>query len=239
MAMLGRARRAIRDIPTTYSSVAAVSIRRATTFAAAVTPYAAPRSRVDSTTQILRLAIYSFKTIIRDIIIAIMNFEKSPQENQETSEKLKPKAATRTVLFDQNGQVAIINVRRHKYYKIPGGGVEDGENIQDAAMREVKEESGCNCEIVGELGRIETEVPIWGMLDISDGFITVVKGDKSQPEYEDWEKERGFEIEWFSDIDTAISTIEGNTVAEPGMASLQERDLNFLKLARDTLNNRL
>ena len=47
-----------------------------------------------------------------------MNFEKSPQENQETSEKLKPKAATRTVLFDQNGQVAIINVRRHKYYKI-------------------------------------------------------------------------------------------------------------------------
>lgn len=163
-----------------------------------------------------------------------MNFEKMQQENHEANEALRPKFATRTVLFDEDGRVAVINVKRHGYYKIPGGGIEEGEDIKDAATREVKEESGCECTITEELGRIETEVPVWQMLDISDGFIATVQGEKSQPTYEDWEKERGFELEWFQDLDTAISVIEGNIVNEPGMEALQNRDLAFLKLARKT-----
>lgn len=113
-----------------------------------------------------------------------MDFEKLQCENRETNEMLKPKFATRTVLFDQDGQVAIINVKRHGYYKIPGGGVEDGENLEVAALREVKEEAGCDCKIIAKLGKIETEIPIWQMLDISDGFIATVEGEKSKPNFE-------------------------------------------------------
>ncbi len=40
--------RAIRRLPTTCTSVAALSIRRISAFVATVVPYAAPRSRVDS-----------------------------------------------------------------------------------------------------------------------------------------------------------------------------------------------
>lgn len=165
-----------------------------------------------------------------------MNFEKLHQESHETNEKLEPRHAARTVLFDRNGRVAIINVKKHGYYKIPGGGIDEGESSHDAAIREAREESGCDCSIIGELGRAETEIPVWEMLDISDGFIAVTKGDKSEPNYEAWEKERGFEIEWFDDIDTAISTLENNIVTEPGMSALQNRDLNFLKLAREKLD---
>ncbi len=164
-----------------------------------------------------------------------MNFEKPLYKNPETNEDLKPKFATRTVLFDEDGRVAIINVKQHGYYKIPGGGIEDGEDIENAVKREVKEEAGCDCKITEKLGKIETEVPIWQMLDISDGFIATVQGQKSQPNYEDWEKERGFELEWFDNLDTAIKTIEANTVSEPGMESIQSRDLAFLKLAREIL----
>lgn len=151
------------------------------------------------------------------------------------SEALKPKRATRTVLLDDDGKVAIINVTKHGYYKIPGGGVEDGEEIEVAARREVMEEAGCDCAIVGELGRLETEVPVWGMLDISDGFIARVIGEKMQPKYEEWENERGFRVEWFESLDLAIATIENNVVKEPGMDALQSRDLVFLKLAREKL----
>ncbi len=164
-----------------------------------------------------------------------MNFEKLHQEKHETGEVLKPRFAARTVLFDQDGRVAVINVKRHGYYKIPGGGIEDGDNIESAAKREAREEAGCDCNIVQELGRIETEVPIWQMLDISDGFIARVEGEKSKPDFEDWEKRRGFEVEWFSDLDTAIKTIEENIVHEPGMEALQGRDLAFLKRAREAL----
>ena len=75
--------------------------------------------------------------------------------------------ATRTVLLDQDNQVAVINVHKHGYYKIPGGGVESGEELIDAARREAKEESGCDSEIVAELGRIETDILGWNMYDIS------------------------------------------------------------------------
>lgn len=153
----------------------------------------------------------------------------------ENHENLRPKHATRTVLFDEIGQVAIINVTKHGYYKIPGGGVEDGEDLQTAAKREVLEESGCDCTVGSYLGRIETPVPIWEMYDISDGFIATVVGEKATPQYEDWENARGFQIEWFKDLDAAINTIENNQVQEPGMEALQTRDLNFLKLARAKL----
>lgn len=80
-------------------------------------------------------------------------------------------------------------------------------------------------------------MPVWGMLDISDGYIAKVSGEKSQPNYESWEEERGFKIEWFDSLDEAIDVIEKNTVTEPGMDSLQARDLSFLKLARIKLDS--
>lgn len=164
-----------------------------------------------------------------------MNFEKLHQEEQKNNEALKPRLAARTVLFDKDGKVAILHVKKHGYYKIPGGGIEEEENVRDAAAREVAEETGCSSIIIGELGKIETEIPVWGMLDISEGFVAMVQGEKSQPNYEEWELERGFEVEWFNDLDTAIATIESNIVSEPGMETMQERDLNFLKLARESI----
>lgn len=169
-----------------------------------------------------------------------MNFNqplRESPENHEIERELKPKYSTRTVLFDDDGKVAIINVTKHGYYKIPGGGIEDGENISDSARREVREEAGCDCTLIGELGRLETEVPIWDMLDISDGFVAKISGEKLAPEYEAWEKERGFEVVWFDDLDKAIATIEQNVVSEPGVECLQSRDLNFLKLAREKLDS--
>ncbi len=91
--------------------------------------------------------------------------------------------------------------------------------------------------VIARLGTLETPVPIWGMLDISDGYIAKVIGEKATPEYEDWEKERGFKVVWFDNLDNAINVIEDNTVTEPGMNCLQERDLSFLKLARDKLKD--
>ena len=37
------------------------------------------------------------------------------------------------------------------YYTIPGGGVEEGETFKDAAIRETKEETCCNIEIIKTL----------------------------------------------------------------------------------------
>jgi len=165
--------------------------------------------------------------------------ETFPSSNNhgEAQENLEERHAARTVLFDETGRVAVINATKHGYYKIPGGGVEDNEEPKNAAEREATEEAGRDCRIVDDLGQLTTPIPAWGTLDISDGFIAEAVGEELTPDYESWEEERGFTVEWFDNLDAAIETIENNTVEDPSMAALQARDLEFLKLAREKLNN--
>lgn len=147
---------------------------------------------------------------------------------------MQNRTAARVVLLDGAGQVAIIHVRKYGYYKIPGGGTEPNEDLVAAAQRETYEESGCKCTIIAQLGRIITNLPDWSMRDISEGFLGKVT-QKGIPHLEQFEQERDFTLEWFSDLDFAITKIKANHVLEPNAAKIQARDLAFLEMAKQYL----
>lgn len=52
-------------------------------------------------------------------------------------------------IIELDGKIALIKRVRnnHEYYVIPGGGIEEGETPEDAAIREVKEELGIDIAI--------------------------------------------------------------------------------------------
>lgn len=50
--------------------------------------------------------------------------------------------AVRVVAFNAAGEVAILYAERENYYKLPGGGIEAGEDHEAAAKREFEEETG-------------------------------------------------------------------------------------------------
>jgi 8-oxo-dGTP diphosphatase len=51
-------------------------------------------------------------------------------------------------------EVMVVYRKRHQDWTLPRGKVKDGESFQEAAMREVQEETGCSCRIGNYLGTI-------------------------------------------------------------------------------------
>ena len=42
----------------------------------------------------------------------------------------------------RNGKIAMMHSQKYNYYKLPGGGIEPGESLEETLIREVREESG-------------------------------------------------------------------------------------------------
>src|SRR4051812_17391569 len=68
---------------------------------------------------------------------------------------VQERRAARAVVFDKEGNVALLNATKKHFHKLPGGGLEEGEDVETALRREVLEEIGCKITNVRELGVIE------------------------------------------------------------------------------------
>ncbi len=60
--------------------------------------------------------------------------------------------AVSAVVPDSQGAILLIRRTDNSYWSIPGGGVEPGESVSQAAAREVREETGMQCEVTGLVG---------------------------------------------------------------------------------------
>ncbi len=86
-------------------------------------------------------------------ILVITQKDVDPTYTENGDVDYKIRHATRAVLSDTNGKVALLHSTAHNYYKLPGGGVEPGEDTLVALARELLEEVGAVAEVTGEVGR--------------------------------------------------------------------------------------
>ena len=66
------------------------------------------------------------------------------------------RTGARAILFDESGRVALVYEHRYDHYKLPGGCVEAGEDIERALRREVKEEVGARVKNLRYLGVVRS-----------------------------------------------------------------------------------
>lgn len=102
--------------------------------------------------------------------------------------------AARGVLFFQSGKVAMLYMRGNGFYKLPGGGIEAGEDCKAAFLREVEEETGCHCEIVRALGTIEEHKRRTGFCQRSFCYLARVTDEVGVRAYTPSERRLGMEL---------------------------------------------
>jgi ADP-ribose pyrophosphatase YjhB (NUDIX family) len=99
----------------------------------------------------------------------------------------------RVVVLDENKRVLMMRQRHENrdIWLLPGGGIEDGENSKQAAVREVKEETGLDIEVTSLLWHIEEVSNERGQRFVNF-FLAEIKGGTlalgKDPEREDKEQ---------------------------------------------------
>jgi ADP-ribose pyrophosphatase YjhB (NUDIX family) len=149
----------------------------------------------------------------------------------------RKRGAARAVLLDNSGQVYLLNVSKHGYHKLPGGGIDDGEDIKQALERELMEEVGCKAEIVAELGTVVEyrNYDDGGLEQTSYCYLAKQVGEQVASALEEGELAEGmFEIK-AKDIDDTIALLLQDKPDNLEGQFIQKRDLAFLQTAKELL----
>ncbi len=142
---------------------------------------------------------------------------------------IKVREASRAILFDDNNLVPLMFVSQHNYHKLPGGGIEEGEDKIKALVREILEEVGSEIEVKEEIGKIVEYRFEYKLKQTSYCYLGKVIS-KGTSNYTRKEKEQGFELIWVP-LNKAIELVENDNTTEYSPSFIRKRDLVFLKQA--------
>ncbi len=118
------------------------------------------------------------------------------QEYEQMGAEYQLRKSARAILLNAEGKMATQYLKTYTFHKLPGGGVEAGESIAEALKREVKEEVGCECDILRPIGVTIEYRNKYKMIHISYCYEAKVMGEVGTPALEKGEVEEGQETLW-------------------------------------------
>lgn len=159
--------------------------------------------------------------------------------HENDSETTYHRNAVRCVVVNDRREVALVYFARDGFYKIPGGGVDQGESLDEALAREVREETGYTIKHIRELGRIEEDRYYCGMHQTSYCYLAEAdQAGELEPTAE--EVAAAVELRWVDSITTAIQLMNAATTIDEegsgiGFAMMKARESLILETAEQEL----
>ncbi|KAF7774371.1 hypothetical protein PCIT_a0806 [Pseudoalteromonas citrea] len=143
---------------------------------------------------------------------------------------------TRAIVLEGD-KVLLLYTARYDDYTLPGGGVDEGESLEQALLRELQEETGVKeLTNIQPFGRYE-EYRLWHKPDfdvihiVSDCYICQICGHFDTPKMEDYERANGMVPVWV-DINVAIEHNKKTLENSPKKGLSLIREISLLEQIR-------
>ena len=165
-------------------------------------------------------------------ILLLDQHEMDSSINTDDRENYYVRKAVRAVLSDDRGRIALMYARQRDYYKLPGGGVDEGEDLDTALSRELLEETGSKATVTEELGLVLEWRDFKKMKQISYAYKASLIGEPGVPDFTQSEIDEGFEVRWIDSLDEAIKLVEAKITHDNlEVVFMSKRDAAILRTA--------
>ena len=137
-------------------------------------------------------------------------------------------------IIEKNGKYLLVQEAKEKCYKkwnFPAGHLEPNEALKDGAIREIKEETGCDVELDGVCY-------IANRICENDLFIMIVFNAKLINEDITYDKEEILDVKWF-DYDEIVNKMREDLRGSYVLSAVQNQQNNLIASMDivDVLNN--
>ena len=139
-----------------------------------------------------------------------------------------PRLTARAIVRNQDGLYAVMYADKFKLHSLPGGGVEDGEDVLTALRREVYEETGCVCDEIQELGIVSENRASLDYTQINYYFVVTTTHTPGENHLTEAELDNRTVVKWET-LDEMVRLINEQDFARVQGKYLKARDVAALK----------
>lgn len=147
----------------------------------------------------------------------------------------KPRLTARAILRNSNNQYAVMYASEFNLYSLPGGGIEENEDMIAALKREVLEETGCACDSIEPLGYVEENRAHQDYTTISYYFVVSTNSKNLTLSLTEDERKHGTTVGWHT-LEDACRCIAEACHTTTQRKFLQARDVAALDAYRQFLS---
>lgn len=135
-----------------------------------------------------------------------------------------PRITARAIVKNQDNLYAVMYSNKFKLYSLPGGGVEEGEDVLTALHREIYEEVGCVCDDVKELGIVKENRASLDYTQINYYFVVNTFNIPNGNHLTSAEKESQTVVQWHT-FDELVKLINEQEIERVQGKYLKARDV--------------